>query len=127
MSIRVDMNRLPQEIVDRGPGFLMTSIMDSRPHAAHQRFEVATDQGQVELRAHVGRTSHANCQSRPSVTVLWPAVFDDGGSSDPDTEPGAEPDVDRYSLIVDGEARVDGPEHVIITVTGAVFHRPAPA
>lgn len=108
MSIRVEMDDLPAEILSRGAGYLLTSIMDSRPHAAHLGFEVATADGQVELRAAAGNTSRGNCAQRPAVTVLWAPVADDG-----------------YSLIVDGEARVDG-EHVIVTVTSAVLHRPAP-
>ena len=100
--------------------------MDSRPHVAHLPFEVAAADGQVQLRARVGRTSYGNCGQRPTVTLLWPAP----AASDQTTEPaaGSDPDLDldRYSLIVDGEARLDGPEHVIIIVTGAVFHRPVP-
>ena len=110
MSIRVEMADLPAEIVKRGPGFLLSSIMDSRPHAAHLRFEVAAAEGQVQMRAAAGNTARANCRMRPAVTVLFPA-----------------PEEGEYSLIVDGEARVDTEdEHVIITVVGAVLHRPAP-
>ena len=78
MSIRVELAELPSHIVRRGGGFLLTSIMDSRPHAAHLPFEVAAAEGQVQLRAEVGRTSHANCRHRSAVTVLFPAV--PGGS-----------------------------------------------
>lgn len=110
MSVRVEMADLPEEIVKRGPGFLLSSIMDSRPHAAHLRFEVAAADGQVELRAGAGKTARANCRTRPGVTLLFPSVEEDG-----------------FSLIVDGEARVDDEdEHVIITAVGAVLHRPAP-
>lgn len=100
---------LPGEIVSRGGGFLLSSIMDSRPHAAHLTFEVAAADGQVEMRASAGRTARGNCGRNPAVTVLWPTI-----------EPGG------YSLIVDGEARLDGEEHVIVTATSAVLHRPAP-
>ncbi len=126
MSIRVDMAELPDHIVRRGGGFLLTSIMDSRPHAAHLPFQVAAAEGQVQLRARVGRTSYGNCGQRPTVTVLWPSAVGATGSPR-SSDANEEPDLDRYSLIVDGEARLDGPEHVIITVTGAVFHRPAPS
>lgn len=110
MSIRVEMVDLPAEIVARGPGFLLSSVVDSRPHAAHLLFEVAAEGDQVELRASAGRTARANCTDRPAVTVLWPAA-----------EPGG------HSLIVDGEARVDGEDHVIVSAISAVLHRPAPA
>ena len=109
MSIRVEMADLPTEIVARGPGFLLSSVMDSRPHAVHLRFEVATDGDQVELRSPAGRTARGNCANRPAVTVLFPG-----------TDPAG------YSLLVDGEARLDGDEHIVVTATSAVLHRPAP-
>jgi len=118
MSIRVEMADLPAEIVKRGSGFLLSSIMDSRPHAAHLRFEVAAAEGQVQMRASAGRTARANCRMRPSVTVLFPATAaDDTG----DASEGAD-----HSLIVDGEALVTEDEHIIVSVVGAVLHRPAP-
>lgn len=123
---------LPRHIVSRGGGFLLTSIMDSRPHVAHLPFEVASADGQVQLRARVGRTAYGNCGQQPAVTVLWPAVSADPTaasssslSSAPTSESGGR-ELDHYSLIVDGEARLDGPEHVVVVVTGAVFHRPVP-
>ncbi len=109
MSITVEPGDLPAEIVARGPGYLLSSVLDSRPHAAHLPFQVAAAEGQVELRARVGRTTRANCVQRPAVTLLWPPA-----------EPGG------HSLIVDGEARLDGDEHVIVTAVSAVLHRPAP-
>lgn len=108
MSVRVEPADLPGEVAARGAGYLLTSVMDSRPHAAHLRFEVAAADGQVELRAAAGETSRANCRQRSAVTVLWPPA-EAGG----------------YSLIVDGEARLDGDGHVIVTVVSAVLHRPA--
>ena len=128
MSIRVEMAELAPHLVRRGGGFLLSSIMDSRPHVAHLMFDVAADGDQVEIRARVGRTSYANCQQRSSVTVLWPSPL--AAATHDEAEPVASDDVDhdldRYSLIVDGEARLDGPEHVIISITSAIFHRPAP-
>ncbi len=128
MSIRVDLADLPQHIIRRGGGFLLTSIMDSRPHAAHLQFEVAAAQGQVQLRAEVGRTSYSNCRNRPAVTVLFPAVTPGSLPAEHAGPPMVDGvNVDEYSLIVDGEARLDGDNNVIIAVTGSVFHRPAPA
>lgn len=106
--MRVEMTDLPREIVERGAGFLLTSIVDSRPHAAHHHFEVAAAGGQVQLRVAPGNTSRQNAAARPSVTILWPATVDNS-----------------YSLIVDGEARIDE-EYLIISVVNAVLHRPAP-
>jgi hypothetical protein len=122
MSIRVEPADLPAHIASRGGGFLLSSVMDSRPHAAHLPFQIAAAEGQVQLRAKVGRTSYHNCRQRPAVTVLWPALPAGHAPVVVDGE-----NVGRYSLIVDGEARIDGEEHVIIAVTGAVFHRPVEA
>ena len=124
MSIRVDLADLPHHIARRGGGFLLTSIMDSRPHVAHLRFEVAAAEDQVQLRAQVGRTSHANCRHRPAVTVLFPALVPGSIEDGPAVVDAT--NIDEYSLILDGEARPDGDSHVIIAVTDSVFHRPAP-
>lgn len=109
MSIRVQLTDLPKEIVERGAdAFLLSSVMDSRPHAAHLTFDVAAAEGQVELRTTAGRTARGNISNRPAVTLLWPAT-----------------NSHSHSLIVDGEGRLDGEEHVIITATSAILHRPA--
>ncbi len=108
MSIKVDLTDLPNEMIERGAGFLLTSIHDSRPHVAHHHFEVAAADGQVQVRVKPGATSMGNADLLPSCTLLWPANNDFS-----------------YSLIVDGEARVDD-EHLIISVVNAVLHRPAP-
>ncbi len=129
--MRIDLSDLAPLIVARGSGFLLTSIMDSRPHAADLNFEVAAADGQVELRCKAGRTTIGNCSQQPGVSVLWPA------QSQPLLSPTEVPGADsaagdsgfnpaHYSIIVDGEARVDGDSHVIVSVTNAVFHRPAP-
>lgn len=109
MSIRVEMADLPDQILARGPGFLLSSIMDSRPHAVHLNFQVAAADDQVQLRGAAGQTARANCRMRPAVAIVFP-----------------QPDDQGMSLIVDGEARVDDDDHVIVTVVGAILHRPAP-
>lgn len=131
MSMRIDLSDLAPLIAARGAGFLLSSIMDSRPHAAHLSFQIAAADDQVELRCKAGRTTIGNCRQQPGVSVLWPAlsqplmISDSGGDSgDTDADYGFNPA--HYSIIVDGEARVDGDDHVIVNVTNAVFHRPAP-
>lgn len=110
MSIRVELADLSTEIVERGAAaYLLSSVMDSRPHAAHLTFDVAAAGGQVELRTTAGRTARGNIENRPAVTLLWPAS-----------------DAHSHSLIVDGEGRIDGDEHIIVTATSAILHRPAP-
>ncbi len=54
-----------------------------------------------------GRGSVANVGANALVTVLFPPLAQRG-----------------YTLLVDGEASVDG-EDVLVTPSGAVLHRPA--
>jgi hypothetical protein len=57
----------------------------------------------------VGRGTARNAAARSSISLCYPPT-DEGG----------------YSLIVDGQASVDGEAMVQFTPTGAVLHRPAP-
>ncbi len=59
------------------------------------------------MRCNAGGRSRTNAQARSAVTLVWPPLETDG-----------------YSLIVDGDASIDG-ETVVIRPTGAVLHRPA--
>lgn len=107
MSIPVDLENLATEVDDRGPGYLLTSGPDGRPHTIELTFAV---DGAV-LKARSGKSSARNIADRPLVALLWPP-----------TEPGG------YSLIVDGEAVIEGDDDnrmVIITATHAILHRPA--
>jgi len=86
--------------------YLLTVRDDLRPHI------VAVDpvwEGD-DLVMGVGRGTARNASERSSISLCYPPV-DDGG----------------YSLIVDGEALVDGEATVRLAPTGAVLHRPAPA
>ena len=107
MSISVALDDLAGEVAKRGPGYLLTTAADSRPHVMHLRW---TMEG-IELRAGVGRSASANISAQAAVTLLWPPE-EDGG----------------YSLIVDGDASIadgaDGPI-AVVTAQGAVLHRPA--
>lgn len=108
MSIPVGLDKLAAEIAERGAGFLLTTREDGRPHATQVVF--AVDEGGT-MRAPTGRTTSKNIRHVGLVSLLWPP-----------TEAGG------YSLIVDGEAVIDGPDgdhHAVITPTHAVLHRPA--
>ena len=61
-----------------------------------------------EVTCEAGNRSCANAAARPSVSLLWPPAT-----------------TGDYSLIVDGDARVDG-STVRIAPARAVRHRPAP-
>ena len=68
---------------------------------------VAFDGRRFQL--HAGRTSRANVEGRPSVTLLWPS-----------------PSGGPYGLIVDGTARVEG-DDIVVDPVRAVLHRLADA
>lgn len=108
MSIRVELDDLANEVAKRGPGYLLTTREDGRPHA----IEVAFSTIDGLLIAPSGRTTGRNIAGQPLVAVLFPPM-----------EPGG------YSLIIDGEAVIgdsgeDGAA-AQITPTSALLHRPA--
>lgn len=104
MSISVALEDLRREIASRGDAAFLVSTGDG-PHVVSARFSWRGD----ELVAAAGSRTASNVERAATVCVLWPsASFDD------------------YSLIVDGEARVDG-DQVVVTPSRAVLHRAASA
>ena len=102
MSLAVALDELREQVARFGSSpYLLTVSDDGRPHAT--AVTVALD-GEV-FRLDVGRRSAANAAARPDVTLLWPPV-----------------DEERFSLIVDGDASVDG-QAVTITPAKAILHR----
>ncbi|MEM7337456.1 MAG: pyridoxamine 5'-phosphate oxidase family protein [Actinomycetota bacterium] len=109
MSIEVALDELVAEVTRRGPGYLLTTVADGRPHVMHVSFDTEG----VSLSCDVGRSARRNIEAQPAVTLLWPAA-----------EPGG------YSLIVDGSATVASAEgtaggRVTVDPSHAVLHRPA--
>jgi hypothetical protein len=112
MSIRGDLDELRDAIAatDRAP-YLVTVSEDGRPHtvAVRPRWD-----GELLVFA-VGKSTVANADARPHVTVLWPPREADG-----------------YSLIVDADveqavrAEGDAEHTVALRPTRATLHRPAP-
>jgi hypothetical protein len=106
VSVPVALAALAEHIEQYGPvAFLVSVGAEGRPHVVAVR--VGWDD--VGLVAGAGRTTPANVEQRPDVTLLWPAV--PGGG---------------YSLIVDGTARplTDAAEPTLaIAPTAAVLHR----
>ncbi|HET9729672.1 MAG TPA: pyridoxamine 5'-phosphate oxidase family protein [Acidimicrobiia bacterium] len=105
MSIAVELQELAQTASGQMPfAYLLTVTDDGTAHA------IATSPTIDDnvITCDAGKTSCANAASRPRVSLLWPPV-----------------DPNDYSLIVDGDARVDG-STVRIAPTRAVRHRPAP-
>ena len=106
MSVPVDLERLREQTDEFGPlAYVVTVNQDGRPHIVSA--EVTWRDSQ--LVAGAGRRTGTNASARPSVTLLWPPVGDGG-----------------FSLLVDGDAVLDG-EQVVITPGSAILHRTAVA
>lgn len=106
MSIPVELTALADEITRYGDAaFVLTVGDDERVHVAHERVRA---EGAV-LRVRAGRTTRANANARPAVTLLWPPIEPEG-----------------MSLIVDAESFESGAEDDLHLVPkSAVLHRPA--
>jgi len=107
MSIKVELDGLNDEIAARGAGYLLTTGEDGRPHSTQVVFELSD----VGMRAKAGRKTSANINRSGLVALLWPP-----------------PEAGGYSLIVDADATIDGPEGdhwAVISPTHAILHRPA--
>ena len=102
VSEPVELEALSEQVEAHGAqALLLTVNEDDRPHAV--AVEVTWDDGR--LRAGAGSRTAANIARRPGVSVVWPSLV-----------PGT------YSLIVDGEASVEGVE-VVVQPGRAVRHR----
>jgi hypothetical protein len=108
MSVSVALDALQAQVDEFGNHpYVITVNAAGRAHVVSVCARL--DGGTVIVSA--GRTSRANVDSNATVTVLWPAT------------PGG-----PYSLIVDGEGKVDiDAEEIAITPTRAVLHRVADA
>lgn len=105
----MELGDLAGEIERWGFGYLTTVSDDGRPHLLALR-PVVEDAATPVLRfdAGAGRACR-NAAARPDVAVMFPPA----------------PHSDGFSLVLDGTAAVDG-DHVDVTVTSALLHRPAP-
>jgi hypothetical protein len=108
MSIPVELEKLRDEAERFGAApYLLTTSDDGRPHSV----SVAAAWEGGTLVAKTGRRTAANAAARRLVSVLWPPR-EAGG----------------YSLIVDGDASVEGSgedARVVVRPTRGVLHRPA--
>jgi hypothetical protein len=104
MSIAVELDELADKTAEFSWAYLLTVRDDQRPHVVAVTPEWHGD----SLTVTVGRGTAANAAARPALTLCYPP-----------------PDHTGLSLVVDGEATVDG-EVVTIRPTWAVLHRPAP-
>jgi len=105
MSIPVSLDELREVASQQAPfAYLLTVTNDASAHVV--AVMVSIDEGIVACVA--GKGSCANASARPNVSLLWPPAT-----------------TDDYSLIVDGQAAVDG-STVRVVPSRAVRHRPAP-
>ena len=102
MSIAVALEELPDKLSEYPWCYLVTSG-EERPHL----LAVKPSLGKSGLRCETGHSSRANVVRNPLVVLMFPPAQADG-----------------LSLIVDGEAEVNG-DGVIVTPTWAVLHRSA--
>lgn len=102
MSIAVALDDLPDKLAEYPWCYLVTSGED-RPHMLAVKPSLARS----GLRCETGHSSRANVVRNPLVVLMFPPSQPDG-----------------LSLIVDGEAEVDG-NGVVVRPTWAVLHRSA--
>lgn len=105
MSIPVELARLAETLTRFRFAYLMTSSADAG--APHVVAVTPAFDGTTLTIDGLGRRTRANAEARPAVGLVWPPLT-----------------AAEYSLIVDGEARLDG-DTLRIRPTRAVLHRPA--
>jgi hypothetical protein len=104
MSVKVDLDKLADALVDFTFGYLITVGDDYRAHTV--AIEPVLSAGTFDV-GQMGSGTRRNASEHPDVTVVWPPA-DPGG----------------YTLIVDGRAEVtDG--GLTVVPTRAVLHRRA--
>jgi len=108
MSIEVPIDELFDEVAGWGFCYLLTVSDDERTHLLALHPVVDDDRRMLRFDAGGGRAC-TNAAARPKVSLVFPPAEH----------------ADGYSLVVDGEAMVDGPL-VDVRPTWAVLHRPAP-
>lgn len=110
MSVAVSIPELFDQVGRWGFGYLLTVSDDGRTHLLALNPVVHGRGAERVLRFDAGGgRACRNAAARPTVTVVFPPA----------------PDSDGMSLVVDGDASVDG-DHVDVVPTWAVLHRPAP-
>lgn len=106
MSIPVAIADLTEATSRYRWAYLLTVRDDLRPHIVAVNPEWDGD----VLTMEVGRRTAANANARPLISLCYPPV-----------------EVGDYSLIVDGDALLDGDSTLRFAPTGAILHRSAPA
>ena len=109
MSIKVEPTLIGEHLAGREFVYLISNS-NERSHVVALR-PVLTNN--IARFANTGRTPLANVAANSSVTLTWPPC--DSTQTHEHS---------KYSLVADGTAVVESDE-VLVTITNAVFHRPA--
>jgi hypothetical protein len=104
VSIEVPLDELAAAVAARRFAYLVTVGDDGHAHVV----ALVPAAAGHRLRFVAGGSSCRNASTRPLVTVVFPPT-----------------EADAFSLLVDGEATVDG-DVIDVDATRAVRHRPAP-
>ena len=109
LSIKIEPTLIGEHLAGREFVYLITNS-NERSHVVALRLELTNN---IARFANTGRTPLANVAANSSVTLTWPPC--DATQTHEHS---------KYSLVADGIAVVEGDE-VLVTITNAVFHRPA--
>ena len=109
MSIKIEPTLIGEHLAGREFVYLISNS-NERSHVVALR-PVLTNN--IARFVNTGRTPLANVATNSSVTLTWPPC--DSTQTHEHS---------KYSLVADGIAVVEGDE-VLVTITNAVFHRPA--
>lgn len=104
MSIPVELSQLATTVGRYRFAYLLTSAHEGAPHVV--AVTPAWQDGRFVI-AGLGQRTRTNAGERPAVALVWPPQ-----------------DASEPSLIVDGQATVDGQQLMVIPAR-AVLHRPA--
>jgi hypothetical protein len=103
VSVEVALDGLRDEIRSRGAHAYVVTVSSGGPHVV----SAVTEWDGDRLACGAGTRTAANVNASAAVALLWPSA-----------------DLPGYSLIVDGDAAVDG-DRLVIRPTRAVLHRTA--
>ena len=109
MSVKVEPTLIGEHLAGREFVYLITHNGE-RSHVVALRPDLKND---IARFSNTGRTPLANVAANSSVTLTWPPC--DSTQTHEHS---------KYSLVADGVATVEG-EELLVTITNAVFHRPA--
>ena len=109
MSVKIEPTHIGEHLAGREFVYLITNSKE-RSHVVALRPLLTNN---IACFASTGRTPLANVAANSSVTLTWPPC------DSTQTHEYA-----KYSLVADGIATVEGDE-LLVTITNAVFHRPA--